>query len=72
MRFFKTVLENILMKKQFIIKVKETLVAEYLVEADENADKETFDSGNYEIIDTLDDGLGNLTAEEIESYKEAE
>ncbi len=57
---------------KYIIKVKEYLTAEYLVDACEDASKETFDSGNYQIIDTLDDGLGNLTQDEVISFKSTE
>jgi hypothetical protein len=57
------------MKKQFILKIKETLTATYLVEADESATKEDFETGNYEIVDTLDDGMGNIVQDDIESFK---
>ncbi|NRA76789.1 MAG: hypothetical protein HRU18_01165 [Pseudoalteromonas sp.] len=59
------------MKKQFILEVNETLTATYLVEADESATKEDFETGNYEILDTLDDGMGNVVQDDIKAFREA-
>jgi hypothetical protein len=60
------------MKTKYIIKVKESCIATYLVKAEKGAEKETFDSGNYEILDVLDDGMGNMVPEEVTKYWEAE
>lgn len=57
--------------KRFKVKIVETCVATYIIEGENEPEfKEDLVGDGYKIVDTLDDGSGNMTMERVEEYKE--